>query len=188
MSKLWVLRDDRVRAVIDRRVWAEKTAKPSDGKDLLGFSTLIFAVSVCIRNDKSCKSFGLRFVTINLGAHRILQVQERLRILRPIPQGGWNGQKLHPGSKIRMEWWAWSEVDWVPRLHMQRQLWVFPPFSALGYFWYVQVLATLEKELQRCAKEFGAHILVGGRCLKVQEKKQLYPNARTVFESQTHYH
>lgn len=60
----------------------------------------------CIRNDKSCKSFGLRFVTINLGAHRILQVQERLRILRPIPQGvgmvrnftlaaksGWNDER-----------------------------------------------------------------------------------------------
>lgn len=151
--------------VIDRRVWAEKIAKPSDGKDLLCLFQFALhqkwqklqVIWILIRysQPRCTQDFTSPRASTNSSSHTT---------------GGWNGQKLFPGSKIRMEWWAWLEVDWVPRLHMQRQLWVFPPFSALGCFWYVQVLATSEKELKRCAKEFGAHILVGGRCLKVPKK------------------
>ena len=49
------------------------------------------------------------------------------------------------------------------------------------FFDIKKVLTTLEKELQRCAKEFGVHILVGGRCFEnfpqKKSQQQLYPNA-----------
>ena len=113
----------------NRRVWAEKIARALRWQKLQ-----VIWISIRYNQPRCTQDFTSPRASTNSSSHTTR---------------GWNGQKLHPGSKIQMEWWAWSEVDWVPRLHMQRQL------GGFLKWWYPTTIGFPTKNDQHLGCEMG---------------------------------
>ena len=141
----------------------------------------------CIRNDESCKSFGFRFVTLNLGAHRILQVQERTRILRPIPQVVGMVRNFTVAAKTR--WNDERDLRWIGYqdytcrgnfefFHLFLLGWMFLVCTGAGYIG--------ERTPKMCQGSWSPH-LSGGKMLE-SSSNTLYIQMQQFFEWHYHYH
>lgn len=190
MSKLWLLWDDRVSCGEKIGESEQRRSQgPSDGKwKRLDFQRLFLQFHFALH--QKWQKLQVIWISIRYNQPRCTQDFTSPRASTNSSSHTTRGLEWSETSPWQQNPDGMMSVIWgglgTKTTHAEAT-WSFSHlFSALGCFWHVQVLATLEKELQRCAKEFGAHILVGGRCLKVPKKTTttLSKCFRTVFESQ----